>query len=157
MTQLLEVEAFAAKVREYGEKTLQLIAKDVSVAIFTEVAKNVIQNTPVLTGQARNNWQSSVDAPASGLIHGGDFQRTVEGSEQDLTGAPLTGEEVAGIQRATTTFRQTAGASKLVLTNNLDYIAALDEGSSQKAPAGIVLPAIQASLAVIQDKGVVKR
>lgn len=146
------VDEFAEKVRAYAAKTVQLIAKDMTAAAFTEVATRIIQMTPVLTGTARSNWLPTVDVPSNEVIEPHEeLGNNAAGFTGDLTGAPLTSEEKSKLTQAIDAFRKGNG-TKLYLSNNLDYIAKLDAGSSQKAPGGMVDPAIHGALGVLQSK-----
>lgn len=138
-------EEFAAAINKYAAKRVQLIAKNVAVVAFREVAKQIVEATPVLTGHARANWIPSVDEP-DGSINPG-----VAGV--DLTGEAQTGQEKTYVEETIKQFLGSDSSTKLYLNNNLSYIKALDEGSSTKAPAGIVLPSILTALAVLKDRG----
>lgn len=145
MTTYRTPEAFAAAINKYAAKRVQLIAKNVAAAAFTEVAKLVVEATPVLTGHARANWIPSANEP-DGSINPG-----VAGV--DLTGEAQTAGEKSFVEEVVKQFMDNDSSTKLYLNNNLSYIRALDEGSSTKAPAGIVLPSILTALAVIRDRG----
>lgn len=82
--------------------------------------RGVVLNTPVRTGRARGNWQVTLGDPAEG-----DLERT------DRSGGPTiaSGASVIGGYR---------GFGKVSLTNNLPYIIPLEDGSSKRAPAGMV-------------------
>lgn len=141
--QILSPEAFAEKVRDYGTKQVQLIAKNAALAVFQEIYTNLLMLTPVLTGHARHNWQTNVGSPITEEIEG------VAGVEE--TGQTLTGDETGAISDMRSQYLGSASLA-IFITNNAPYIQKLDAGSSSKAPAGIVLPAISASLAVLKDK-----
>ena len=80
--EILSPDAFAARVREYGNKQVQLIAKKAGLAVFEEVFRNLLILTPVLTGHARYNWQPSIGNPVT------EEQDGIAGVES--TGAALT-------------------------------------------------------------------
>ena len=124
---------------------MQLIAKGVAVKAFTQVSELVLLATPVLTGMARRNWIPSIDDPVTAPVD--------EVFGGTTTGEPLTTEEQTRLTEIVKQFSEGSG-TKLFLSNNLDYIENLDQGSSKKAPAGIVLPSITAALQVLQDEGV---
>lgn len=145
MTTYKTPEAFAEAINRYAAKRVQLIAKTVAATAFREVAKQIVEATPVLTGHARANWIPSADEP-DGSINPG-----VAGV--DLTGEAQTAGEKGDVDAVIKQFMSNDSSTKLFLNNNLPYINALDEGSSRKAPAGIVLPSILTALAVIRDRG----
>lgn len=78
-----------------------------------------IKDTPVDTGRARGNWQTSTGVPVDGTIE-----------RDDQSGAAATAEVVA---------KTPAGAGQeTFMTNNLPYIERLENGYSHQAPAGMV-------------------
>tara|TARA_R110000764_G_scaffold60499_5_gene129858 strand:+ start:732 stop:1127 length:396 start_codon:yes stop_codon:yes gene_type:complete len=91
------------------------IARSVTIELFSSIVKS----TPVKTGRARGNWQTSVDSPKAGEIDRDDRGGTSAITEVVSETPPGMGQE---------TF----------LTNNLPYIDSLENGSSQQAPAGMV-------------------
>lgn len=109
---------FSDDIRRFVHKAAK--AQDQIVRTATlELFSGVIRSTPVDTGRARGNWQTSVGAPASGEV-----------DRLDPTGA----EAIAEVQQKTP-----AGAGQVTyLSNNLPYIEALERGHSQQAPAGMV-------------------
>lgn len=147
MTTYADPAEFAAALTKYADQQVQLIAKQVAGEVFTEISGRILEATPVLTGKARANWQPTVGDPAGGIIN------EVAGVSQ--TGEPVTGEEQDRLKAVVQQFLEDDSATQLQLTNNLPYIEGLDQGDSQKAPAGIVEPAISASLDALKDKGVV--
>lgn len=136
---------FAAAIQKYADKRVQLIAKNVAAEAFRTVAQLVVEATPVLTGHARANWIPSADEP-DGSINPG-----VAGV--DVTGQPQTSAEKQDVEAVIKHFLSNDDSTTLYLNNNLNYIQALDDGDSRKAPAGIVLPSITAALSVIKDRG----
>jgi hypothetical protein len=144
---ILEAEAFADKMEEIGGTAVQLIAKEVAALVFEEVADNILRNTPIATGQARNNWNPSVDTPDETIVSGS----TELGDSDFNTGAPVTGSEKERLNQAVHAFLASPGASKLCLTNALSYIGGLEDGNSDKAPGGMVAVGIPAALAKLSD------
>jgi hypothetical protein len=87
-------------------------------AIVLELFGSTIKDTPVDTGRARGNWQTSMDSPATG--------------ETDRKGE---GPALAEVSQQAASF----GAGKIIyLTNNLPYIYRLEFlGWSQQSPDGM--------------------
>ncbi|MHB0806009.1 HK97 gp10 family phage protein [Stutzerimonas nitrititolerans] len=106
-----DVRRFSAKAAEAHDK----IARTAALELFT----GVIRSTPVDTGRARGNWQTSVGQPTPNEIE-----------RDDKSGAQVIGE----VQARTP---ERAG-QEVFLTNNLPYIYSLEYGSSKKAPEGMV-------------------
>lgn len=87
-------------------------------AIKIELFSSTIADTPVLSGRARGNWQTTEGQPAIGTIE-----------RLDKSGARARKEVMDKV---------TPGDGTSILTNNLPYIAQLEYGSSQKAPEGMM-------------------
>lgn len=113
--------SFALDVSKWCGKSLDRI-DIVSRKIALEMFRRVILRTPVDTGRARGNWQTTVGAPAFGTL-----------DETDKSGR-------AAIARATTVclaWKAVSGAW-IFLANNLPYIERLEHGYSKQAPSGMV-------------------
>ena len=111
MTFAADLQRFRAKV---GDRCDRLIRK-----VVFDMTKEIVRMTPVRTGAAKSNW-------FWGVYRVSDTDATASKS-----GAP-------SIKRASD-FASTVRAGGVVyLTNNLPYIMALEFGSSQQAPAGMV-------------------
>jgi hypothetical protein len=110
--------SFSGDIRRFATKTTEAHNKITRVATL-ELFRGVILATPVKTGRARGNWQTSVGQPTPNEIE-----------RDDKSGAQAIGEVQA---------RTPEGAGQEVfLTNNLPYIYSLEFGSSKKAPQGMV-------------------
>lgn len=132
-------------------KTMQLRGAAVSAnadALVRKVAlavdSTVVLATPVDTGQARSNWQVSLDQPASGTI-----PPYVPGKGGN-TGTDNANEAIR--QGAQTIAGRTPGVN-INITNNLDYIEELNNGKSAQAPAGFVEEAVLAGVAMVNKSG----
>jgi hypothetical protein len=90
----------------------------------------LIDATPVDTGHARANWVPSVGSPYTGI----------DGSKESVS----TAAQTAGLARLAS-YRLEQG--QVFLSNNVPYLAILDQGSSAQAPAGFVDRAIEQSIA----------
>lgn len=112
-----EVAAWVAKTNAKMELAVRKIALDV----FTEV----ILMSPVDTGRFRGNWQVAIgDVPAG----------TLEIEDKDGTAT------ISKVQAATMGLEV---GQTIYLINNLPYAQALEFGSSQQAPGGMVRLAAQ--------------
>ena len=108
--------AFADDVRRFSVKageSSDRIVRAVTLSLFN----GIIRDTPVDTGRARGNWQTTVGAPASG--------------EVDRNGASASLAEVEA--------KTPPGAGQeTYLANDLPYITQLEEGTSKQSPQGMV-------------------
>ena len=109
--------SFASDVAKYA-KLAGASVDETGRAIVLELFGSVIKDTPVDTGRARGNWQTSIGSPASGEVDRlGEREALSElGSE--------TGKFVGG--------------QVIYLSNQLPYIQRLELGWSDQAPAGMV-------------------
>lgn len=120
--------SFSDDVRRFSVKANQ--SADTTVrAVTLSLFKGIINDTPVDTGRARGNWQTTVDSPASG--------------QTERVGAGLAIAEVEA--------NTPDGAGQVTyMANDLPYILSLEEGNSKQAPQGMVrrnMDRIQANLA----------
>lgn len=110
--------SFSKDIRSFVSKAVQAHSK-ITRAATLELFSGVIKDTPVDTGRARGNWQTSVGSPAAGEL-----------DREDKSGALAMAE----VQQ-----KAPPGAGQVtLLTNNLPYIEALERGSSKKSPEGMV-------------------
>lgn len=89
-------------------------------AVNLQALRGLVLRTPVDTGRARGNWQTTVRQPAAGEVERADKG----GGEAVADGANL----VSRLELFEDTW----------LTNNVPYILALEDGSSQQAPSGML-------------------
>lgn len=110
--------SFASDMEAYAKKAGASL-EETSRAIVLELFGSVIKDTPVDTGRAKGNWQTTIGAPASGTV--------------DRLGES---EAIAEVSQQTASF----GAGKVIyLSNNLPYIYRLEyDGWSQQAPGGML-------------------
>lgn len=99
--------AFQAEVVLQATRIQRLVA--------FELLRRIIIKTPVDTGRARNNWQVTINEPATG--------------EKNDTQASASG---------VSTINNVLIGQTIFITNNVPYIIFLEEGSSGQAPAGMV-------------------
>ena len=116
---------FNREVTKFG-KTLApqqfvLFHKKIALLALT----GIVMKTPVKTGRARGNWQTTINTPATGDLE------TV-----DKSGGSVVNEGLASL----TSLRP---YQIVYITNNLPYIQALEEGSSMQAPVGMVVVTLE--------------
>lgn len=87
-------------------------------AFTLELFNSVILDTPVDTGRARGNWQTTTGSPASGELDREGAQPATNEVLSVVSGSPIEGA--------------------VCLTNNLPYAEKLEFGSSDQAPEGMV-------------------
>jgi len=97
----------------------QLVAK-FQQKLGLEALRRVVLKTPVDTGRARANWQTSLGSPVEGVLN-----------RVDPSGGVAIAEGT-GVIVAVQPFQD------IWLSNNVPYIISLEDGSSKQAPAGMV-------------------
>jgi hypothetical protein len=109
---------FAADMARFAKLTNSSL-DETGRAIALELFSSVIKDTPVDTGRARGNWQTSIG--------------TAEQSEVNRDGSAPALAELASEVRGFTM------GKVIYLANNLPYIYRLEyDGWSRQAPAGMV-------------------
>ncbi len=121
-------------------RALEKVTTQVVKKITLDVTANLRIVTPVDTGWARANWIPTIGTPAS--------SRGNPASRADkLSGASAaSAEQSASMGNVASSY--TISQGKTFVTNNVPYIQKLNNGSSQKAPAGFVQGAIQKAILV---------
>lgn len=110
--------SFSSDIEKIAKKLNQSIESTVR-ATALELFGSIIVGTPVLTGRAKGNWQTSINEPITSVI-----DRTGE-TESIAELKNVAGGRIAG--------------KILWLSNNLPYIRRLEfDGHSSQAPAGMV-------------------
>lgn len=109
---------FSDDVRRFTTKTTEAHNKITRVATL-ELFRGVILATPVDTGRARGNWQTTVGAPAG-----------TETRREDPSGTQAIAEVMANTPDG--------AGQEVFLSNSLPYIEQLEYGSSTQAPAGMM-------------------
>ena len=104
-------------------KVLDRSLADVVRIITLEVYREIILRNPVDTGYSRSQWNVAINAPDTSV---GEKPKG-KGKIPPKPAPILTGID---------------GKQKVYVTNSLDYIRFLEEGSSQQAPSGFIRIAI---------------
>lgn len=110
---------FSLDMSKFIEKTTNNVEAKVRV-ICLNLLSGITYGTPVDTGRARANWQTSIGAPKTSALEATDKigSTTIAGAQSDVKNAP---------------------GNVFWITNNLPYIYRLEfEGWSKQAPRGMV-------------------
>jgi len=108
---------FATETRQQFSKLLSAVAMRIYV--------NLVMTTPVDTGRARSNWIATIGSPSNATRAAGSASAAIRSAKQVFAPKSIPKE----------------GAT-LYITNNLDYVVFLNQGSSKQAPAHFVEAAI---------------
>jgi hypothetical protein len=110
--------SFASDVAKFAQKAGKSV-DETGRAIVLELFGSVIKDTPVDTGRARGNWQTTMNSPAT--------------TEIARDGAQLALNELSS------ELPSFVGDKTIYLANNLPYIHRLEfDGWSQQSPEGMV-------------------
>jgi hypothetical protein len=107
-----------------------------------------VLRTPVDTGRARANWIVSTGSPSSTETAGPNA------GDQSANEAQATAQALNQAQTALVGYKLTLGP--IFITNNVEYIMFLDEGSSEQAPQGMTAFMLQAASDVLRKGGLLK-
>jgi hypothetical protein len=107
MTFNVDISKFVEKC---GTKADQVVRK-----ICLDLTSSIILKTPVDTGRARANWQTTLGAPATGTVASTD-----KGGAASITAASNAASKAKG--------------NVFWITNNLPYIAVLEYGLYGEGP-----------------------
>lgn len=125
--------SFSKRIKILGDRVVENAAQIARRAALA-VDQTVVFATPVDTGRARSNWQVRLGQAAGGTL---PEPSSAEGGAQ---------RAVSEGQRVIPQFK---GDGEIHITNNLDYIQKLNEGSSAQAPEGFVEIAVQAGVSSV--------
>jgi hypothetical protein len=123
----------AADVERNTSKTVR------AVALVAD--RELVLQTPVDTGRARSNWIVTLGNPAT---------KTIEPYSKGEKGSTGTANASAAIAQGAATISQRKEGQDISISNNLDYIGKLNEGSSAQAPAQFVQAAVQRAVAAVR-------
>ena len=96
--------------------------------------------TPVDTGYARSHWAASLGEPVAGET---GVQKGIEVGEAAATAIALSQAEAE--------IKNWNGRGSIFLSNPLEYVKYLDEGSSEQAPKGMTAEAVHAGQSVLKE------
>lgn len=101
----------------------------------------LVSGTPVDTGRARSNWLVQLNQPAEGIIEAyvpGEFGTTGGANTQ------------AALNQAQAAISNYTHGDVIHITNNLPYMQALNDGSSDQAPANFIEDGIQQAVQAVR-------
>lgn len=124
-----ELEAFANTIQQ----ELGNVVADTAVELFSEI----VANTPVDTGRARSSWNISLGTP--------DLKTNPEGIYPEYQDQGAAYQQAQGqAESLVGGLRESpARIEPIYITNALEYISDLENGTSDQAPVGMVKIALQ--------------
>ncbi len=112
--------SFSGDLDRFADKTRQKLTV-IPRKVALEMLRRVVMRTPVRSGRARGNWQTSVGSPVETEI-----ERADKGGGATISGAVpvIEGWDAQNVA--------------IFLMNNVPYIQRLEDGYSDQAPSGMV-------------------
>ena len=114
------LKGFTREINAFGRTTMPAEQKILQTRIVLDLLRRIVFRTPVKSGRARGNWQTSL---------GGATDSVLERFDQTGSNVISLGAQVAG---------SAPPYSLITLFNNVNYIRKLESGSSRQAPRGMV-------------------
>lgn len=140
---MANLKALGANLRRRAravETNADTLVKECTLTILQEL----VVDTPVDVGTAKSNWQVNIAVPASGVLPAYNPGHKGSTGTQNARDAFDAGRAALS---------QYTHGSAVHITNNLDYISDLNEGTSRQAPPGYVQDAVLESIGKIQQAG----
>lgn len=131
-----------AKRMERYRKQLPAEVLRIKKEVADKVATDLIIVTPVDTSEALSNWQVANNGPASFPLP------AIYPGQRGDTESASTAEAIAHARRV---LLETKAQDKLFVSNVVEHIVPLNNGSSTQAPAGFVERAVLLGRIVVRE------
>ena len=126
-----DVNKFEKILQEQVRLTIEGEALLIVKKVISEVFVRIVMRTPVDTGRARASWQFGVGTAPSGVAPDKEY---LELKDKEISEPQVRAAVASALEEISV-----APASVWFISNNLEYIEALEAGWSKKqAPAGMV-------------------
>lgn len=125
------IDEFNRELKDYVHKQVPEMAVKFQKKLVLEALKRIILKTPVDIGRARNNWQVTIGKPAKEIVDEVTRRRN-KGKP------PLSNRDYKVINKAKKHLEQLPPFAVVYISNNLEYISYLEDGTSKQAPHGMV-------------------
>ncbi len=130
-----ESDKFVLDLEAFGDLAIDsanIVVRKTSLGLLS----GIVMDTPVDTGRARANWQTTIGAPASGQV---------------IAWNGPGGAASAALTEGAARIEDVSGDVAIFLTNNVPYIEPLEFGHSRQAPGGMVRRNIARFHYLVQD------
>jgi hypothetical protein len=136
---LLQIAKRLRLSAKYVTKNSDNLVKEVTMRVVT----TLVAATPVDTGRARANWQTSLSFPKHEILYWPPPEAPSspeEGAQRAIDEAQMIVDAFSG------------GRRSIRIVNNCPYIRPLNTGTSTQAPAGFIEAAFAMGVATIQER-----
>lgn len=116
---------FELEIEKYLTEDVPQEANLLARAVGAEALRRLVYRTPVKTGRARGAWFVSVD------------DRNYDQALADAAGNP-TRSDAQAMNEGIGVINGSKPFQSIILQNNVEYIEALEDGSSTQAPSGML-------------------
>lgn len=141
------LKAFGRRMGAHSRTFSQRVDKAIKrTAVIVD--QTVVLATPVDTGKARSNWVVSVGSPSR--------QENAAYAPGSKLGKNETGNANAAMAQGRQVISGRKPGKTIYITNNLDYIEDLNNGTSQQAASGFVQKAVLAGKAYLKKVRVLR-
>lgn len=134
---------FARNINRTADRLPRAVSAVVT-AVGRAVSYEVIDRTPVDTGEARSNWLPSLGVPIRGTI--APYTPYPKGSKGNGRGVGERANAQAAKLRVDGALKARQPGQTFIVQNNVEHIGLLNAGSSAQAPALFVELAVQAGV-----------
>jgi len=134
---MASLTVFAGRIRRRG-KMVEIGADRAVQQAAVIIDQALVLATPVDTGRARANWQVGIDKPITEPI-----------DETDVSGQTT-------LDKNNVIIRGRKSGQSIHITNNVDYIEQLNQGSSSQAPANFVGLAVQEAVSFLRRQKILR-
>ena len=125
---------FRSRLRLKAQHVRDTVQRKI-IAYGSTLQATLVANTPILTGQAKANWQAVIGQPGGGFI---GLNGPTSDPKDLAHKLPQTVDFGSYAQQAQAVIKSYQIGDVLYIYNNLPYIERLNEGYSGQAPAGFV-------------------
>ena len=138
----MSLERFSRRMKKRANNVSREINR-VKRQVALAVDQTVVTSTPVDTGRARSNWIVSLGEPSGEIFE--PYAPTSKG------GIGETANAQAAIAQGEQQINQVQPGQAINITNNVEYIKPLNEGSSAQAPAMFVEAAVKVGTEAVKS------
>ncbi len=123
------LERFKREVNEFSRNLTDREFVLFHKKIVLEALSRIVQKTPVDTGRARGNWQINIGAPSRSKLDAADTSRAP--GDTSTTADQIS--KLSGLLPFAVVY----------ISNNVEYIEYLEDGTSKQSPRGMVMVTIE--------------
>ena len=124
---------------DVGRRQFRRLILETMKEVAFEIHEKIVDRTPIDTGRAKASWRlnpDKADPTIEPILADRLFPSGAVREKASLDEHPLFSSQAEAVARAQQ--QKISLPEKIVISNNLDYITKLEEGTSDQAPEGMV-------------------